>query len=423
MRISSSPEGKDSPATSGQAVRPDDAKIANAVSSSLVSFFEDVPIWEGNRRRVVILRDDSLEQSEIQRQEGSPSEFPVEREAVPLASGVIGEGAVHKRVVASFDEMQTIQREVRFCHSADAPDSSAREPIRLEFEMLKVWAQHETSYTCRIQELCFGIMIALQSMPQQYNFLNCTCQSCQYFQESMRSTMRLVDERCERPTDSVMDSELQKRDTGRLLWFAEKLLEMVDAHLPSSNPLLQGYRGRVHPFWKDLVAIIQRREKEPARCLGDKPSAGEVKVSRELQQFEMLKIWASREVQDTCRMQQVYFNIYSAQKKVPSPRDLFNPINPLFQRFSELMSRLKQLVDERRERFLDSVMDSTLQKNDTGRLRWFERKYSELVGEQVASFGGRDPALAQILHQMWIPRDALVELIEKRTKQEPVEYS
>jgi hypothetical protein len=422
MRLSSSPDREDSPAKGGQAVRPDDARIANVASASLASFFEDLPLWEGNRRRVVILCEDSCEQGEIQMQQGQPREASIEQDAAPLASSIIGEGAVHKRAVASFDEMKTIQREVRFCHSADVrPDFPFGEPMCLEVELFKIWAQHEASDTCRIQEVCFGIMIALQGLPPQSNFLSCSCLSCQYFQDSMRSMMNLVDDRCRRLTDSVMDSELQRRDTNRLRGFAEKFLEVVDTHLPSSDPLLQGYRTRVLPFWKALADIIQHRERESARHPSDKLLTREGEKSREQLQFEMLKIWASRETQDTCRMQQVYFNIYSAQKKVSLPGDLFNPINKLSSRFNELMERLKQLVNERRERLLDSVMDSSLQKGDTGRLRWFEKSYSELVENQFASFDRRDSAIAQIQRQVLTPRDALAELIEKRTLQEPVE--
>ena len=419
MRLFSSPDGGESPAAGEQAVRQGDAKIANVVSGSLISFFEDLPIWAEKKRQVVVLRESFFTEDEAPTQQDWPSAVQGAQAVVPLATSVTGEGAVHRRVVTSYDDMKTALKEVSVCHSAD--EAYVSDPMCLEFEMLKVWTQHETSDTCRIQEVCFGIMIALQSIPQPYNFLGCGCLSCRYFQESMKSIMTMVVERCERPTDLVMDSELQKRDTGRLQWFYEKFLGVVDAHLPSSDHFLQSHRSKMLPFGEMLAEIIQRRNREAARHIGHGLAMDEVQMSREQQRFEMLKIWASREVQDTCQMQQGYFNILSAQKRAPFPRDLFNPIHPLFNRFNELMRRLKQLVDERRERLTDSVMDSVLQKYDTGRLRWFVANYSELVDEQFATSDAHDPDMRQIWAQVLAPRDSLEELLKKRTLQDPVE--
>ena len=418
MRLFASPDRGESPATARQAARQEDAKIANIVAGSMPSFFDDLSLWGEKGRQAVVLREGSLDESELLTQQGPLSASPLEQAAASLATDVIGRRVKHTRVVASYDEMEAIKTEVSLCRSAD--EAYGSDPLCLEFEMLKVWTQRETSDTYRIQAVCFGIMIALQSMPQSCSFLNCACQSCQYFRESMKSTMSLVDERCGRPTDSVMNSELQKRDTERLRWFDEKFSKMVDAHLPISDPGLQGYRNRILPFEEELAAIIQKRKREPARHPFDTSSMGKVEISREQQRFEMWKIWASREAYDTCRMQQAYFNIFGAQKRVPFPRDLFNPIHPLSNRFNDLLSRLKQLIDERRERLTDSVMDSVLQKNDTGRLRWIERKYSELVEEQFGSSNGCDLASEQIRAQVLAPV-GLVELLERRTIQEPID--
>jgi hypothetical protein len=142
-------------------------------------------------------------------------------------------------------------------------------------------------------------------------------------------------------------------------------------------------------------------------------------AERMRQEAEMLKIWARWEGSDTCAILSVFYEIRIAQMSIPSLFSLANPLNRYSKSFLQLMGSLRGLFRERRERSIDCVMDSALQKSDTDRLKDFERTYVELVKMQFP-LPAPDRIIVQYRERVLAPIEKLRVIISERTLREPV---